>query len=964
MSSPVDPTRQPGGNPPTAKAGLRRRDEALILALDATLTSIWDYDLTNGFVTLDANWSRMCGGPAELTVTRIEDLIAKLHPEDRHRAWRATLHCVSGRAAEYSQEYRVLDEQGQWMWVHSRGRAANRDANGRATRMIGTNIDITQRKATELAASRQLEFLNALNQTTVALLQRRAKAEILEALAGRAAQLLDVTQVEVALIEGEELVTHAYGGAILTKGGTRAGRHEAVLSWQAIDTREAVFVEDYARVTAGSAIYREARFKAVAIHPILLGPRCLGVLGCLREKASQAFSEEEREKGRLLAQLAALVIHNAEIYEDAVRVAAERTAALTEHERLFHNFIEKINQGFYTSDRRSVFIYCNPAISHVAGWSEAELRGTSAFRLVAPEDRARVIAHYRELAESTATDAVVECRIENKNGRRIWVEQSTVVLRDREGRVLEYRNFLRDITERKAAEVTLRESEALFKGIFDASPIPIILMSSAGGVIRESNRAAMAVFGYTREEVIGRTTEELGIWADREERQHLIGRLQREGRVHGHETQMRGKHARRLQVIYNASVVVLSGEPYLLNFVIDITAQKEAEAALRQSEAKLRQAQKLESLGTLAGGIAHDFNNILTGILGFAHLCQTDLAADHPAAHWIDGILKSGERAKGLVQQILTFSRKTESMRGPVRLQLVTQESVALLRSTLPAMVRLECEIDPACPPVMADPTEIHQVILNLCTNAWHALPETGGCMEVRLLPCEVDARFALEHEPLKPGPHVRLSVRDNGKGMSAATIERIFEPFFTTKEAGKGTGLGLAVVHSIVQGHDGAIHLQSTPGKGTAFDLYFPALPHPAVAEEPAAAPAAPPRGRGQSVLIVDDEPMSGTVISRLAEKFGYRTTYCSDPLQAIALFYANDFDLLVTDLAMPGLPGDELARQVIARKPGMPVLLLSGFIEPAKLEQLRQIGVREILNKPPSAEDLISALHRCLQG
>ncbi|RXK52992.1 PAS domain S-box protein [Oleiharenicola lentus] len=833
MNQPADPSRthsQPG------VTGQHRRDEALILALDATLTCIWDYDLTTGQVTLDANWSRMRGGPANSTVTGIKDLIAKLHPEDRHRAWRATLNCVTGRAPEYSQEYRVLDQQGQWMWVHSRGRATNRDAGGRATRMIGTNIDITQRKTTELAASRQVQFLNALNQTTVALLQRRAKAEILEALAGRAAQLLIVTQVEVALIEGDELVTQAYGGDVRTKGGARAGRREAMLSWRAIDSHESVIVEDYGSVAEGSAIYRAAGFQAVAIYPILHGTRCLGVLACMRDQAGHTFNEEEREKGRLLAQLAALVIHNADIYEDSLRVAENR---------------------------------------------------------------------------------------------------------------------MRDV----------RESEARFRTVFNESPIPIILMSAAGGEIREVNKAASVTFGYAREEVLGRTTMELGIWADPQERPRIVERLQKEGSVHGHHTQMRAKDGRPLQVIYNANVVSLGGDPYLLSFVIDISAQKEAESALRQSEAKLRQAQKLESLGTLAGGIAHDFNNILTGILGFAHLCQADLAPDHPAAHWVDGILKSGERAKGLVQQILTFSRKTESMRGPVRLQLVTQESVALLRSTLPAMVRLECEIDPACPPVLADPTEIHQVILNLCTNAWHALPETGGCIEVRLLSCDVDTRFAQEHGPLQPGPHVRLSVRDNGKGMSAATIERIFEPFFTTKEAGKGTGLGLAVVHSIVQSHEGAIHLQSTPGQGTTFDLYFPALPTPTSPEESATTPAELPRGQGQSVLVVDDEPMSGTVISRLAEKFGYRVTYCSDPLQAIALFYANDFDLLVTDLAMPGLPGDELARQVIARKPGMPVLLLSGFIEPAKLDQLRQIGVREILNKPPSAEDLISAMDRCLQ-
>ncbi len=834
MSSPADPTRPPG-DLPAAETGSRRRDEALLLALDATLTSIWDYDLTTGLVTLDANWSRMCGGPAEPTVTRIEDLIARLHPEDRHRAHRATLACVTGRTDVYSEEYRVLDEHAQWIWVHSRGRPSHRDASGRATRLIGTNIDISQRKTSELAASRQIEFLNALNQTTLALLQRRAKAEILEALAGRAAGLLDSMQVEVALVEGDELVTHAYGGTVRTRGGARARREEAVLSWRAVDSREAVFVERYETLPEGSSVYRRAQFQAVALFPILHGQRCLGVLGFLRDRPGHGFNDEEREKGRLLAQLAALVIHNADIYEDALRVAETRTRAV-------------------------------------------------------------------------------------------------------------------------------RESEARFRAVFDESPIPIILLAAAGGEIREVNKAATDFFGYAREEVIGKTTLDLGSWVNPGDRSYLIERLQREGAVRGYETQMRGKNDRRLHVLYSASIVSIQGQPHLLSSVIDISAQKQAEAALRKSEAQLRQAQKMESLGTLAGGIAHDFNNILTGILGFAQLGLSDIEPGHPATPWLDGILKSGERAKGLVQQILTFSRKTESMRGPVRLQLLARESLDLLRSTLPAMVRLDHELDPGCPPVLADPTEIHQVILNLCTNAWHALPEAGGRIEVKLAPHEVSPEFALEHPPLKSGPHVLLTVSDNGKGMSAATLERIFEPFFTTKEAGKGTGLGLAVVHSVVEGHGGAILVQSASGAGTTFRIYLPALIAAAPVSEPGVTAADLPRGQGEIVLVVDDEHASGTVISRLVEKFGYRSTYCNDPLQAIALLYANDYDLLVTDLAMPGLPGDELARQALARKPGMPVLLLSGFIEPAKLEQIRAIGVREILGKPPLTEDLAAALHRCL--
>ncbi|MFZ5494877.1 MAG: PAS domain S-box protein [Verrucomicrobiota bacterium] len=836
MSPPEVPPRPPA-TPPTLPGDFpRRRDEALALALDATLTSIWDYDVATGLVTLDANWARMLGEPTQETTQPIRDLFARLHPDDRHRASRATLACLTGRTGEYSEEYRVRDHHGEWLWVHSRGRVTHRDTRGRATRLIGTNIDITRRKTTELAASRQIGFLQALNQTALALLQRRAKAEILEALAGRAAELLEAARVEVALAEGDQLVTHAYGGSARTTDGHRAGREEAARSWRAMDSREPVIADNDEAVPEGSRGSHEVRFGAVAVFPILHGPRCLGVLSFRRDRPGHAFSHEDREKGLLLAQLAALVLHNADDYEDAVRTA-------------------------------------------------------------------------------------------------------------------------------KAGHAALRESEARFKGVFDESPIPLILLTFPDGRIIEANKACGTVFGYTREEALGKTTAELDIWADPADRAHYLGRLQAEGKLHGIDTRMRTKSGAIINVLYSASVITLGGRPCLLSSVIDITAQKQTEAALRQSEAALRQAQKMESLGTLAGGIAHDFNNILTGILGHTQLALEDLPRDHPVAASLQGILRSGARARDLVQQILTFSRKTESTRVPVKLQLVLMESLGLLRSTLPAMVRIEHAIDPACPPVLADGSQLHQVILNLCTNAWHALPETGGVIEVGLAPRSVSAEFAARHPPLHAGAHVALTVRDNGRGMDAATLERIFEPFFTTKEAGKGTGLGLAVVHSVVADHGGIIRVESAPGRGALFEVLLPAQTGTAVMAPVSTAPGELPRGAGETVLVVDDEPMSGAVITRIIERLGYRPTCCQDPFQAIALFYANGFDALVTDLAMPGLPGDELARQILSRNPDLPVLLLSGFIEPGKQQKLRELGVREIVAKPPTTEELAAALHRCMR-
>jgi PAS domain S-box-containing protein len=771
---------------------------------------------------------------------------------------------------------------------------------------------------------------------------------------------------------------------------------------------------------------------------------------------------------------------------NSLRDVSERRAseaALRASERRFRELVENINQGFYIADARSLFTYCNPAMTQLSGWTNEELRGTSSFRLVSPEDRQRLVARYIQWANGGTTNGTVEFRTETKSGLKIWLEQVTQIVRHPDGRVQEFRCFITDITTRKQAETSLRDSERQFKGLFEESPIPIILLDVAGGHIREVNKAATDTFGYTREEVLGKSTLDLGIWPDPQERERLVKMLQTQGAVRGLETTMRGAGGRLVHVLFNATQITIRGVPCLLNSAIDITNLKRAEQLfhdlfafspdayfivtvrgditdvnqrmlalfgyeraelvgrdwsmlfpeaaraslqersrryfenptvvpmgtaspglvarakdgrvfpidvslsplqsggevrivsavrditaqlkaaedLKRSEAQLRQAQKMESLGTLAGGIAHDFNNILTGILGHAHLAIEDLAADHPARAWMDGIVSSGARAKNLVQQILTFSRKTESTRHTLRLQQVTQETVGLLRSTIPAMVRIEPAIDGGCPPVLADGTQVHQVILNLCTNAWHALPESGGVITVGLARRTLSAADAEKLLPLAAGDYVVLSVRDNGRGMDPATLERIFEPFFTTKDSGKGTGLGLAVVHSIVAAHGGAIAVHSHPGEGSLFEVFLPALPDPGPVAVPASQVIA--RGRGEHVLVVDDESASGGVIAMLIERLGYQATFCDSPTDALHLLEEHTYAMLVTDLAMPGLPGDELARQALARQPDLPVLLLSGYLAPGKLEAVRALGVREILAKPPGYDELAAALHRCLR-
>ena len=512
--------------------------------------------------------------------------------------------------------------------------------------------------------------------------------------------------------------------------------------------------------------------------------------------------------------------------------------------------------------------------------------------------------------------------------------------------------YLEEVEKEFAALArALKDSEERYR--FVVKEIRDGIFIAQDGRVKVANPSMTELVGFTAEELDAVPIADL---VRPEDRERVLGRyreiLSRADIKGALAFRALRKGGQEFQAEVRAVSITWEERPAALCLLRDVTRQAHLES-------RLQYARKMEAVGTLAGGIAHDFNNILSAILGYAELSEPDLPPGHPVSENLGQISRAARRARDVVNQILAFSRRLEQPRRPTHLKPVLEEALDLLRATLPATIEITTDIAPDCPPVLADSTQMHQVVVNLATNAAHALKDTGGKMHLALKPVRCPAEGLPD---LPPGDYVCLSVCDTGPGIDSAIQKRIFDPYFTTKPAGEGNGLGLAVVHGIVQAHGGRVHLDSAQGKGTCFHICLPrSADLPADDGPPAPAPA----GGSGRILFVDDEETLVKLGRRFLEKLGYEVTGETSSRRALELFSRDPgrFDLIVTDQTMPQLTGMSLAESVWRLRPGLPIVISTGYSEQINPERSSALGFSALLPKPYSLPELSRAVEHCME-
>jgi len=580
-----------------------------------------------------------------------------------------------------------------------------------------------------------------------------------------------------------------------------------------------------------------------------------------------------------------------------------------------------------------------------------------------PDDVPKIDAFFEEAVKNIDTYEI-EFRLQHKEGHYVPVLSRGIITRNRAGQPIRVTGTNMDLSDQKKAQKDLFDSEQRYRRLTENAPDMIYRMSLKTGNYEYVSPSSERIFGYKPQDFYDSPMLVKNVlhpdWNNYFKEQWAL--LQSGMAPPSYEYQIIDKSG-ETRWIFQRNVLVKdkSGDPLAIEGIVsDITARKNAEQEKARLEEQLLQSRKMEAIGTLAGGIAHDFNNILSVIIGYAELALEDAPADSDSAGYVVQILNAGFRATDLVTQILAFSRQAKTERIPLQLQSLIKEMLKMLRASIPTTIHIEHDIDSTCGVVLADPTQVHQILMNLCTNANHAMEETGGTLTINLQSIQI-RKNGQSKINLKPGSYALLSISDTGPGIRPDVIDKIFDPYFTTKEVGKGTGLGLAIAHGIITGYGGTIDVESEWGKGATVKVYFPVVEQEAMTTKEE---SMLPSGSGR-VLFIDDEEILTQMGKILLERIGYSVTAFSSSLDALAAFQKapGRFDVVITDQTMPEMTGFDLARRMLQIRSDVPIILCTGYSSIVDETSAKRVGIREFVLKPLTKEKIARILSEVLE-
>ncbi len=623
---------------------------------------------------------------------------------------------------------------------------------------------------------------------------------------------------------------------------------------------------------------------------------------------------------------------------------------LRESETLFRTLFETAVDAIFIKDKNLKYRMVNSAMGRHFGKNSEDLIGKTNTDLFGKKISDKVHHLDHRVLKGETVQEFANRLIEGQT-RSLHIIK--VPHKNSEGKITGLCGIVRDITELKQAEAVLRQSEEKYRTMIERSNDMIWTMDTAGNLTFFNEQTEIST-GLRQSEWIGKSFVPLIM---EEELPRITGIFQKclKGESLRYEFRFKKQDGSILTFSVNTAPIFKNGDVNgIVSFGRDITEQQKLESQLLQT-------QKMQSIGTLAGGIAHDFNNILFPILGHAEMLLLDVTEDNPFRDSLNQIYTGAMRASELVKQILTFSRQEKGKLKLMKMQPIIKEALKLIRSTIPTTIAIKQDISPGCDVINADPTQIHQIVMNLCTNAYHAMEDAVGELKVSLNEVELGGLDQVNPD-MATGVYACLTVADTGKGMDKNLTDKIFDPFFTTKEKGKGTGMGLSVVHGIVTSMNGAIQVYSEPGKGTVFNVYLPV--EKSLSEEQVIDSKVEIQRGTEQILLVDDEDAIIAMEKLMLERLGYQVTSRTSSIKALEAFRDNPekFDLVITDMAMPNMPGDKLSAKLTKIRPDIPVLLCTGFSEAMSEDKAASLGINGFLFKPIVMKDLSQKIREVL--